>query len=262
MVAQQQLAERAKRAIRDSTPIYALQKATAGLFKRWPIERVPWWLGKLHQISVPRGVVPNKERSPLGAANISNILELLKRTMNLTGDIAECGVYRGGTLIPIAYYVKQHRIQKKVVGFDSFEGFGSSIHFDLSIGGLDGSEKRVGGFGDTSYTRLREKIDYLGLKQYVELVPGYFEKTLPLLPDQKFCFVHLDCDTHDSYRCCLEFFYPRVVSGGIILLDEYNDPFWPGCNLAVDNFLANKPERLQEISMDNYLKYFVQKVNR
>ena len=83
---EQQLAKH--RETHDQFDIYALQKATAGLLKRWPIERVPWWLGKLHQISVPRGVVPNKERSPLGAGTISNILELLKHTIKFCpGDI-------------------------------------------------------------------------------------------------------------------------------------------------------------------------------
>jgi hypothetical protein len=42
-----------------------------------------------------------------------------------------------------------------------------------------------------------------------------------------------------------------------ILLDEYNDPPWPGCNLAVDEFLSNKPEKLMEISLgSNYQKLY------
>ena len=58
----------------------------------------------------------------------------------------------------------------------------------------------------------------------------------------------------------LEFFYPRVTSGGVILFDEYNDPPWPGCNKAVDEFLADKPETLQEIERDNHVKYFIRKL--
>lgn len=56
------------------------------------------------------------------------------------------------------------------------------------------------------------------------------------------------------------FFYPRVEAEGINRFDEYNDPPWPGCNKAVDEFLAGKPERLEMVSRDNYQKcYFVMK---
>ena len=47
--------------------------------------------------------------------------------------------------------------------------------------------------------------------------------------------------------------------GAVILLDEYNDPPWPGCNKAVDEFLAERPESLQLISLDNYEKYYIVK---
>lgn len=57
----------------------------------------------------------------------------------------------------------------------------------------------------------------------------------------------------------MEFFYPRINKGAVILLDEYNDPPWPGCNKAVDEFLADKAETLQKIEMDNYQKWYLRK---
>jgi len=47
--------------------------------------------------------------------------------------------------------------------------------------------------------------------------------------------------------------------GGIILFDEYDDPPWPGCRLAVDEFLADKLEKPLAITMDNYQKCFIEK---
>ncbi len=64
---------------------------------------------------------------------------------------------------------------------------------------------------------------------------------------------------YSSYKQCMEFFYPRMVNGGVILLDEYNDPPWPGCNQALDEFLADKPEKLQEAVSENYIKYYMVK---
>jgi hypothetical protein len=49
-----------------------------------------------------------------------------------------------------------------------------------------------------------------------------------------------------------------LTPGAIVVFDEYDDPAWPGCNAAVDEFLSDKPERLIEICRDNYVKtYFV-----
>jgi hypothetical protein len=45
----------------------------------------------------------------------------------------------------------------------------------------------------------------------------------------------------------------------VILFDEYNDPPWPGCNLAIDQFLADKPERPVEIERDNFQKWYIRK---
>ena len=92
------------------------------------------------------------------------------------------------------------------------------------------------------------------------LVPGYFQDTLaPTVGDRTFSFVHLDCDLYQSYRDCLTFFWPRLVPGGIILFDEYDDPSWPGCNLAVDEFVAEAQVTIQRVERDNYVRAFVTK---
>lgn len=72
--------------------------------------------------------------------------------------------------------------------------------------------------------------------------------------------MHLDCDLYGSYKECLEFFYPRMNLGAIVLFDEYNDPPWPCCNQAVDEFLGDKPEKLEEIERPNHQKYFFTKL--
>jgi hypothetical protein len=95
-----------KDALRDAKVLMAVQKVTAGRLKRSPIEQVPGWLGKLHEINVPVSAL--KERSLACAANICNILELLKTAKTIAGDFAECGVCRGGTLLPMSLYLAQN----------------------------------------------------------------------------------------------------------------------------------------------------------
>ena len=95
------------------------------------------------------------------------------------------------------------------------------------------------------------------LESNINLIPGYFQNTLTQLNENQFSFVSLDCDIYTSYKVCLEFFFPRLTRGGIILLDEYNDPPWVGCNKAVDEFLFDKVEELIKIERDNFIKYYI-----
>ncbi len=141
-------------------------------------------------------------------------------------------------------------------GLDSFEGFDDSIEFDINLGGAQDRDKRHGGFSDTSYEEVAKLITKFRLCKTVNLVEGYFSETLDQLSKNTFSFIHLDCDIYMSYKQCLEFFYPRMHKDGIVLLDEYNDPPWPGCNKAVDDFLATRQEKLQKIEHDNQQKYY------
>jgi hypothetical protein len=158
----------------------------------------------------------------------------------------------------MAVWATQQNLKKTFYGFDSFEGFADSIVKDQQLGGADIECKRPGGMNETSYELVGSKVKSFRL-QNVQLRKGFFEHTLREVSETRFSFVHLDCDVYDAYLECLKFFYPRVNPGGIILLDEYNDPPWPGCNLAVDEFLAGRPESLQVIALDNYEKYYIVK---
>jgi O-methyltransferase len=176
--------------------------------------------------------------------------------------VAECGVHRGKTLVPLSIYLHSGGSPKRIFGFDSFEGFpADELKEEIGLSAHGGDpNKNEAGFKDTSVALVRGKLVLFGLDD-VKLHKGYFSDTLAKCSNEVFSFVHLDCDLYGSYKDCLEFFYPRLNTGGIILFDEYNDPPWPGCNKAVDEFLADKPEQLQSIERQNYQKYFFRKGN-
>ncbi|MDP3919640.1 MAG: TylF/MycF/NovP-related O-methyltransferase [Candidatus Omnitrophota bacterium] len=202
-------------------------------------------------------VPPRGASSAAGGANVNIILELLQQTVKIDGDIAECGVYRGHTLVPMGTYIKQQAIKKHIYGLDSFEGFDETVNIDIALGGSHYSLKREKGFDDTSYDLVQDKMEYFNLESIVTLIPGFFERTLSEIKDVRFSFVHLDVDLYQSYKACLEFFYPRMSTQGIILIDEYDDPPWPGCNKAVDEFLADKPEKPIQIERKSFIKSYV-----
>lgn len=233
--------------------------AVAHYYRFKPVTDWPKWAGDLLEVKIPANVTRKAALSPEGGSNINIILALLGRTRDVPGDVAECGVFKGGSLMAIALYLKDNGLGKHVYGLDSFRGFDGSVQKDIELGGAQDREKRVGGFEATSLAHVRAKLVGLRLLDTITLVPGYFADTLETLPSANFSFVHLDCDIYDSYKQTLGYFYPRMSPGGIILFDEYNDPPWPGCNLAVDKFLAEKPEKPTGIIMDNYQKFFVQK---
>src|SRR6266851_1129643 len=233
-----------------------LQAMTAKICGARPISSWPAFLGRIHEIRLPRSVIPQHSCSPTGSANINILIAMIDQTLFVLGDVAECGVYRGSSLVPMAIYLRQKGSPKRVLGFDSFEGFPESIQIDLELGGANlDSDKKVGGLSETSLELVQSRVDRFHLTN-VELVKGYFKDSLQRYRDHQFSFVHLDCDMYSSYKECLEFFYPRLTSNGVLLLDEYNDPAWPGCNKAVDDFLSGMPEKVQSIVCDNYQKFF------
>lgn len=252
---------RLKDALRDSWPRRGASRAAALFFRGRDIETWPFWLDRICEVASPKGVVPMPAPSPRGSANINILFEALRLTADVPGDVAECGVFRGRTLVAMAVYLQQRDprgSRKRLYGFDSFQGFDTSIAVDLDLGGADDGQKKVHGFDGTSTRLVLEKLENFGVEGQVELVPGYFQDSLPAFRDHRFSFVHLDCDIYESYRTCLEFFYPRLSPGGIALMDEYQDDAWPGCTKAVDEFLADKPERLQRLQKENYVRaYFV-----
>jgi len=58
-----------------------------------------------------------------------------------------------------------------------------------------------------------------------------------------FAIVHLDCDLYQPTADGLTYFYPRLSSGGLLILHDYSSGHWSGCARAIDAFLKDKPER-------------------
>jgi O-methyltransferase len=156
----------------------------------------------------------------------------------LQGDVAELGVYKGNTAFLLAELAR--RKGRKAYLFDTFESLP-----DRDLIGIDATHKaRQSDFGDTSL----DTVERLVGKEGVLFVPGYFPRTAVAVPkDATFMLVHLDCDLYAPMLAGLEFFYPRMVSGGFLIIHDYSSLYWDGVEKAVDEFLADKPERLVPI---------------
>jgi len=133
-----------------------------------------------------------------------------KYAMTIYGHFAECGVYRGGTAALIAQI---SRSSKDLFLFDTFSGIPPG---DAS---KDNRYIKGGEFGDTSYEAVSEFLNKNGLS--AAIFKGMVPETFETFKDVVFSFVHLDMDIYKPTKHALEFFYPRMHPGGVIVLDDY-----------------------------------------
>lgn len=145
-----------------------------------------------------------------------NIYRILKLTEHLDGDIAELGVFRGGTSKLMALTCPH----KTVHMFDTFEGIPCK---DEKYDGMN--------IGDCKAS-LHEVKRYLQDIPNVVFHPGLFPNTASSL-QCNFSFVNLDADQYQSTLDALSYFYPRILRGGIIMLHDYTTKCTKGIEQAV-----------------------------
>lgn len=180
--------------------------------------------------------------------------EFFRQTLEVPGDIAELGVFRGLGLFSWANLLEAYCIgdrTKIVYGFDNWRGFGELAPQDGRP--VEAVEKRAGGFSPGKYyTELQDAIRifdqdrFIPWKDRIRLVVGEIEQTVPQFvadhPGVRFSLVHFDCDLYRPTRAALESLWPRVSRGGLVLFDEYAIADWPGETQAVEEFFADKPD--------------------
>lgn len=158
-----------------------------------------------------------------------NCQQILKE--GIPGDFSELGVFRGNSAAVLAHYARQQ--QRKTLLFDTFEGFDPQ---DLT--GVD-QHRASGGF-DTDAQSVK---DFVG--EGAELVPGRFPDSLQEHhKTMTFALVSLDCDLYEPMAAGLDFFYPRLSPGGLLMVHDYSCGHWRGVVQAVDEFCTRTGERL------------------
>lgn len=177
-------------------------------------------------------------------------VELFKMTLDIPGDIAELGVFRGLGLFTWANLLEAYCIgdrTKVVYGFDNWKGFTEFSPQDAQPSGESG--KVIGGFDPGRYVEeLQHAIEifdadrFIPFRARIKLVTGNIEETVPAFvaenPGVRFSLVHFDCDLYRPTKAALEALWGRISRRGILVFDEYAIPDWPGETAAVDEFLA------------------------
>jgi O-methyltransferase len=156
--------------------------------------------------------------------------QLAKQAAQLPGDLAEVGVYRGGTAKLLALTVAP-RAKKDLQLFDTFTG--------MPPADANADRHHEGDLGDTSLEAVQRSLRDC---KNVYFYKGFFPDTASPIENSRFCMVHIDADIYKSVKDSCVFFYPRMEKGGIMVFDDYGFPSCPGARKAVNEFFSDKPE--------------------
>lgn len=168
------------------------------------------------------------EKDGLNAHRRKVLLEYARYAVGrVGGNTVECGVYKGLG----SHLISMARKEREACGgyhfiFDSFEGLSAPSHEDGSYwakGNLACDEAEV-----------RENLMEFDFVKYFK---GWIPTRFGEVEKQRFCLVHIDVDLATPTRESLEFFYPRIKPGGVIIVDDYGFASCPGVTAVVEDFV-------------------------
>lgn len=158
----------------------------------------------------------------------------MKAVSSLNGEVAEVGVYKGGSAIILCEY----KGDKGIHLFDTFEGLPKkTVTKDDLV--------KPGWLSDVDMNEVKKDLARF---RRVYLHKGLFPETADPVKDKKFCLVHLDTDIYQGTLEGLKFFWPRMVAGGRIISHDYNNVDCPGVKKAFKEFFADHPEIIIDIA--------------
>lgn len=195
----------------------------------------------------------NKDYTMIDEKTYINNLKIAEKAKNVTGDIVECGVWRGGMIAGIAELLGP---KSKYFLYDSFEGLPDAKEID----GASALDWQSNSEGEHYHDNCKAEINFANeamTKTGVDfqLIKGWFDDTVPFHKHEKISLLRLDADWYDSTIVCLKHFFPKVVPGGIVIIDDYY--VWDGCTKAVHDYLAEIKSNCRIYQLDNKVAYII-----
>jgi len=185
------------------------------------------WVGHPDFMKLYKGVAPYTVVSPDRCYMLAS---LARYAAHLDGDVAECGVYKGGTALLLCRILENGG--KTLRLFDSFQGLPKV------------KSERDKWFHEGQYASSLDSVTQLlsDFRGMIDIRQGWIPQTFVGLENCRYAFAHVDVDLYQSALDCCLYFYRRLVPGGVLLFDEYGFPAARGEKDAVDEFFADKPE--------------------
>lgn len=162
----------------------------------------------------------------------------------VAGDIVECGVWKGGSMMMVAYMLRHlGDTRRDLFLFDTFEGMPPPSDKDARYDGA-GAARLLEGAADDSWLLARAGLDAVRANlastgypaERMHYVQGKVEDTIPQQAPARIALLRLDTDWYESTKHELTHLYPRLATGGILIIDDYGH--WRGARQAADEYFA------------------------
>ena len=203
-----------------------------------------------------------KKVMPFTMTSQERIFSLLRaveyiQNFKIPGDIVECGVWKGGSMMAIAEALKtNNQMTRALYLFDTFEGMPEPKEKDQSVFGMnaleefDKTKNLFTGGSQLYYASLDEVKNNIKNVGYnndkIHYIKGKVEETIPANAPESIALLRLDTDWYDSTKHELIYLFPKLMKGGVLIIDDYGH--WDGARKAVDEyFKENKIQILLNI---------------
>jgi O-methyltransferase len=221
--------KRLERATRDLL-VRSVNASGVLLLQQMPIalrnDRLGFLALRRHWISgKPKGNDLDMVRLAFLATNIAAL-----EAARVPGAFAELGVWRGNS----AKVIHSLAPAREFYLLDTFEGFPAEQSDGDPVSGISHH------YRDASVEMVRA---FIGQSDRIHFVAGCFPDSAGCIPfEERFAFVHIDCDLYQPVKAGLEYFYPRMSPKGLIVVHDFGSGRWPGVTRAVNEYLSDKPE--------------------
>jgi len=167
-----------------------------------------------------------RRHTQVSVDRLYNLWNLAHMCVGLEGDFWECGVFRGGSARLLSKVARTKGKELKL--FDTFCGIpNADKELDLH---------NNGDFSVTSIKKVSKLVDY-DKTQYIE---GIIPDTFNGFDDAQIALAHVDVDTYHSVKDCCEFIWPKIILGGVMVVDDYGFKSCPGARKALDDFCKER----------------------
>jgi hypothetical protein len=196
--------------------------------------------------------------------------ELFKKVLDVQGSMLEFGVFRGGgsfTLAQLSEMLEPYNYQRRIIGFDTFEGFPSVSEVDALSDSYTSPQQGDFSTPDNFHDELLENITLFDMNRFLNnvekltFVKGDINESLPRFFEENkhtvISMAYFDLDIYLPTKTTLELILNRIPRGGIIAFDELNNPDWPGETQAVIETVGINNLRIKRMPFEPCRSYCV-----
>ncbi|BDA83948.1 hypothetical protein Sa4125_14900 [Aureimonas sp. SA4125] len=174
----------------------------------------------------------------------------------IPGDIVECGVWRGGSMMVAAEALQLFGGERTIHLFDTYEGLPEPSAEDVDIWGHDAKKwwetkkvsEEASDWARAHLDEVKENMRRTGYpEERLRYVKGMVETTIPQHAPEQISILRLDTDWYASTVHEMEHLFPRLVPNGILIIDDYGH--FKGAKQAIDEYLQahNVPIMLMRV---------------